>query len=241
MSDSPDSLAGRLCAIRRQIAEAAAESRRSPEDIQLIAATKTRPVRELKAVAALGLTAFGENQWQEAKDKMAELGENDFEWHFIGPLQSNKTRPVSAAFDVVHSLDSEKTAGRLAGQRPAAKPPLRVLLQVNISREPNKRGVLPEEAEQLLAAVSQYENLQPEGLMAIPRRTEDEAAKRAPFARLRQLRDQLQERLLVPLPELSMGMSGDLAAAVAEGATMVRVGTALFGPRQGPAAARTSN
>lgn len=232
MSANPSTLAERIRAVRRRIAAAAAEHHRDPANITLIAASKGRSVPELQAAVAEGLTSFGENHWQEAGPKLAALAEAHLQWHFIGPVQSNKSRGIGAAFATLHSLDSEKLAGRLATQRPTELPRLRVLVQVNISREDTKRGVLPEATERLVAAVLTHERLHLCGLMAIPRPGRD-GAGRAPFAELRRLRDDLQRQFSVALPELSMGMSGDLEDAIAEGATMVRVGTAIFGPRPG--------
>ncbi|PZR18943.1 MAG: YggS family pyridoxal phosphate-dependent enzyme, partial [Azospira oryzae] len=183
--------------------------------------------------AAAGQRAFGENYVQEGCDKIDQLraaGHSDLEWHFIGPLQSNKTRPVAERFDWVHSIDRLKIAQRLSEQRPADLPPLQVCVQVNISGEASKSGCDLDQAAELCRAVAALPNLTLRGLMAIPAPATDEAAQREPCRRLRQFYEQLRAEGLA-LDTLSMGMSHDLEAAVAEGATIVRVGTAIFGAR----------
>lgn len=174
-----------------------------------------------------GLRDFGENYLQEALDKQALLGDLTLTWHFIGPIQSNKTRPIAEHFAWVHSVDRLKVAERLSAQRPAELPPLNICLQVNVSGEASKSGCVPEELAALAQAVTQLPNLRLRGLMTIPAPTDDAAEQRAAFARLRALRDALN----LDLDTLSMGMSHDLEAAIAEGASWVRIGTALFGER----------
>ena len=210
----------------------AAEQRhhRPSGSVQLLAVSKTQPVAAIAALAATGQSAFGENYAQEAFDKIAALATLDLEWHFIGPLQANKTRAVAERFAWVHSVDRLKIAERLSVQRPIELPPLNICLQVNIDREPAKHGLDPSEVAAVAQAVAALPNLRLRGLMAIPAPVADFAAQRRPLARLRELQESLNSAGLA-LDTLSMGMSDDLEAAIAEGATWVRIGTALFGPR----------
>lgn len=223
-----------LQAIRQRIAHAAVEAGRSPGSVQLLAVSKTKPMDDVRAAAAAGQRDFGENYVQEGVEKIEALHDLGLTWHFIGPLQSNKTRPVAEHFDWVHSIDRLKIAQRLSEQRPAHLPPLQVCVQVNVSGEDTKSGCEPAEAEALCRAVAALPRLQLRGLMAIPAPADDEAAQRAPLARLRGLYESLRADGL-PLDTLSMGMSHDLEAAVLEGATLVRIGTAIFGERHYPA------
>jgi pyridoxal phosphate enzyme (YggS family) len=195
-----------------------------------LAVSKTKPIADIQAAVAAGQRAFGENYAQEAVDKAIALASLQLEWHFIGPVQSNKTRPLAEHMDWVHTLDREKIARRLNEQRPATAPPLNVCLQVNISGENSKAGLQGEEVAELAGIVSQLPNLRLRGLMAIPAPATSVAAQRAPHRALRQLFMQLQKHYPT-IDTLSMGMSGDLEAAVAEGATIVRVGTDIFGAR----------
>lgn len=206
---------------------AAEKYQRQPESVRILAVSKTRSAKEVREAAALGLRAFGENYLQEARDKMEQLRDLALEWHFIGPIQSNKTRPIAEAFDWVHSVDREKVARRLSEQRPASMSPLQICLQVNVSGEASKAGVSPEALPELARTVAELPHLQLRGLMAIPAATEDPGAQRRAFAALRHC----LEGLPPGLDTLSMGMSGDLEAAIAEGSTLVRIGTDLFGPR----------
>ena len=210
----------------------AAEQRhhRPSGSVQLLAVSKTQPVAAIAALAAAGQSAFGENYAQEALDKIAALATLGLEWHFIGPLQANKTRAVAERFAWVHSVDRLKIAERLSVQRPIELPPLNICLQVNIDREPAKHGLDPSEVVAVAQAVAALPNLRLRGLMAIPAPVADFAAQRRPLARLRELQESLDSAGLA-LDTLSMGMSDDLEAAIAEGATWVRIGTALFGPR----------
>lgn len=224
-----------IISIRRQavlarIDVAARRYGRDPRQIALLAVSKTWPAACVRDAAAAGQRAFGENYVQEGIDKVAELRALGLEWHFIGPLQSNKTRLVAEHFDWVHSIDRLKIAERLAEQRPATLPPLSVCLQVNVSDEATKSGVTLDQAPQLAHALARLPGLQLRGLMAVPAPADDFAAQRAPFARLRELYEQLRADGLA-LDTLSMGMSHDLEAAIAEGATLVRVGSAIFGER----------
>lgn len=223
-----------LQAVRRAIDDAARRVGRDPATVQLLAVSKTFGAEDVVAAADDGQLAFGENYLQEALDKMDAVRnlrpDLSLAWHFIGPIQSNKTRSIASHFDWVHAVDREKIAQRLAEQRPAALPPLNICLQVNISGEDSKGGVTPAELPSLAHAVAALPRLRLRGLMAIPAPCEDVLHQREPFARLYGLFDQLRKEGLM-LDTLSMGMSGDLAAAIAEGATIVRIGTAIFGRR----------
>jgi len=206
---------------------------RNADSIALLAVSKTMPAERVRDAAAAGQRAFGENYVQEGVDKARQLAGLGLEWHFIGPLQSNKTRPVAETFAWVHSIDRLKLAERLSAQRPAELPPLNVCVQVNVSGEDTKSGCTLEEAPALCRAVAALPNLRLRGLMAIPAPADEMTAQREPLARLRQLFEQLNREGLA-LDTLSMGMSHDLEAAVQEGATMVRIGTAIFGERKKP-------
>ncbi len=227
-----NSVIGNLQTVQSRIAQACATAGRPVDSVTLLAVSKTFPAPAVREAFAAGQRAFGENYVQEALDKIAELGDlrAQIEWHLIGPLQSNKTRPVAAAFDWVHSVDRLKIAQRLSEQRPADLPPLQLCLQVNISGEASKSGLLPAELLAVAQAVAVLPRVRLRGLMAIPEPAADEAAQRAPHRALRDLLASLNDAGL-QLDTLSMGMSADLEAAVAEGATIVRVGTAIFGGR----------
>ncbi len=212
------------------MARAAAACGRNEKDINLLAVSKTWPAACVREAAAAGQRAFGENYVQEGVDKVCELVDLGLEWHFIGPLQSNKSRLVAEHFDWVHSVDRLKIAERLSAQRPADKPPLQVCVQVNVSGEASKSGCQPEEALSLCQAVAVLPQLRLRGLMAIPEPTEDVAEQRRAFKQLKDLAALISAAGL-PLDTLSMGMSHDLESAIAEGATLVRVGTAIFGER----------
>ena len=222
-----------LQAVHARIAAACAACDRDPAEVRLLAVSKTWPTNALREAAAAGQRAFGESYVQEAVAKIAALTELGLEWHFIGPLQSNKTRQVAESFAWVHSLERLKIAERLSTQRPAGLPPLQICLQVNVSGEASKSGCAPTEAPALATALARLPNLRLRGLMAIPEPTEDSALLRSRFALLRELRDQLNGAGH-KLDTLSMGMSHDLETAIAEGATIVRVGTAIFGERHPP-------
>ena len=220
-------IAENIAKVGERIREAAQASGRDLNSIGLLAVSKTKPSAAVREAFAAGLRDFGENYLQEALEKQVELSDLPLIWHFIGPIQSNKTKPIAEHFAWVHSVDRLKVAQRLSEQRPVSLPPLNICLQVNVSLESSKSGCAPDELTALALAVSQLPNLCLRGLMAIPEPTDDVAAQRAAFARLRELRDGLP----MPLDTLSMGMSHDLDAAIAEGATWVRIGTALFGAR----------
>ncbi|ENO85070.1 MAG TPA: YggS family pyridoxal phosphate-dependent enzyme [Thauera aminoaromatica] len=223
-------IAARLDAVRARIAAAARHAGRDPADVKLLAVSKTWPAEAVREAAAAGQRAFGENYVQEGVDKVEALRALGLEWHFIGPLQSNKTRPVANAFDWVHGIDRLKIAERLSAQRDVHLPPLDVCIQVNVSGEDSKSGVAPDEAGALAHAVAALPRLRLRGLMCIPEPSADEAVLRARFAVLRGLYDELRAAGLA-LDTLSMGMSHDLEPAIAEGASIVRVGTAIFGER----------
>ena len=224
-------IAANLQAVRGRIARAAAAANRPPESVRLLAVSKTFGAPQIVAAWQAGQRAFGENFVQEALDKAGELAHLDIEWHFIGPVQSNKTRSIAGHFAWVHSIEREKIAQRLNDARQAQLPPLNVLIQVNVSGEASKSGVAPGAERGLAAAIRRLPRLRLRGLMAIPEPTPDAAVQRARFALLRRLRESLQADD-AGIDTLSMGMSDDLEAAIAEGATIVRVGTAIFGARQ---------
>ena len=224
-------IAVNLHTVRARIASAACAAGRDPAAIHLLAVSKTWPAGAVREAFAAGQRAFGENYVQEASEKASALGELGLEWHFIGPLQSNKTRIVAEVFDWVHSVDRLKIAERLSTQRDAARAPLQLCLQVNVSGEQSKSGVPPHEVSALAHAVAALPRLRLRGLMCIPEPDGDPALLRRRFSLLRQLRDQLRAEG-VDLDTLSMGMSHDLEAAIAEGATVVRVGTSIFGERK---------
>ncbi|MDB5935526.1 MAG: Pyridoxal phosphate homeostasis protein [Massilia sp.] len=227
-------IAHKLQAVDATIYAASKAAGRDRASIQLLAVSKTFPAEAVLEAVAAGQRAFGENYLQEALDKIAAvaaaLPTEQVEWHFIGPIQSNKTRPIAAGFDWVHTVERLKIAQRLSEQRPAGMAPLNVCIQVNISGEATKSGASADELPELARQVAQLPNLRLRGLMAIPEPETDEAKQRAAFARLRVLAEQLRAGGLA-LDTLSMGMSADLAAAIAEGATIVRVGSAIFGVR----------
>ncbi|MBM4217758.1 MAG: YggS family pyridoxal phosphate-dependent enzyme [Gammaproteobacteria bacterium] len=225
----------RLAAVYRRIDSAAREAGRSAQDITLIAVSKQQTIDAVAALADLGQRDFGENYLQEALDKIGTLRDRRLIWHFIGQLQSNKTRAVAEHFDWVHAVDRLKIAARLSEQRPFHAPPLSVCVQVKLGNEDTKGGSLPRDLPELLGAIASLPRLQLRGLMAIPPAETDPARQRNWFAELRRLFAQARDRH-ASLDTLSMGMSTDLEAAIAEGATHVRIGTAVFGERlQSPA------
>ncbi len=220
-----------LQAVRRAIDEAARQARRRSEDITLVAVSKSFPASAIREAYQAGQTVFGESYLQEALRKMKALRELPLEWHFIGPIQSNKSAAIAENFSWVHGVDRFKIAERLSAQRPQHSPPLNVCLQVNVEDEHTKGGVLPDEVEELALAVAKLPHLKLRGLMAIPSPAEGLEVQRRPFVILRELSQQLNIEFGLGLDTLSMGMSGDLQAAVLEGATIVRIGTAIFGNR----------
>ncbi|MBK5537724.1 YggS family pyridoxal phosphate-dependent enzyme [Pseudomonas sp. TH05] len=224
-------IADNIALVGARIRAAAQASQRDVNSIHLLAVSKTKPAAALREAHAAGLRDFGENYLQEALGKQLELADLPLCWHFIGPIQSNKTRPIAEHFDWVHSVDRLKIAQRLSEQRPEHLPPLNICIQVNVSGEASKSGCTPADLPALASAISALPRLQLRGLMAIPEPTEDRAAQDAAFAAVQALNNNLQQRLNLPLDTLSMGMSHDLEAAIAQGATWVRIGTALFGAR----------
>ncbi|MDZ7804809.1 YggS family pyridoxal phosphate-dependent enzyme [Thiohalophilus sp.] len=225
-----NSIAQRLETVRARITQAEQQAGRAPGSVRLLAVSKTRPIDDLRAALVAGQTCFGENYLQDALPKIAALADEPIEWHYIGPIQSNKTREIAEHFAWVHSVDRLKIARRLGEQRPAHLPPLNLCLQINTSGEASKSGIAPDEALELARALADLPHLQLRGLMTIPAPAEDFEQQRMPFRRLRELYDQLNGQGLA-LDTLSMGMTGDMEAAIAEGSTMVRIGTAIFGAR----------
>ena len=221
-------IADRLKDTLIQIGRAEAAYNRKPGSVLLLAVSKTKPAADIAAAYQAGQRHFGESYCQEALKKQQALGAFDITWHFIGPVQSNKTKTLAAHFDWVHSVDSLKIAQRLSAQRPRALPPLNICLQVNVSGEQSKSGVSLSELPQLCEQVDMLPNIRLRGVMAIPMPTEDLKLQRQPYKTLYQAVARLES---LQLDTLSFGMSGDLNAAIAEGSTIVRVGTALFGTR----------
>jgi pyridoxal phosphate enzyme (YggS family) len=225
-----NTIAANLQGVNSRIEQSARSAGRDPRDIVLVAVTKTFGADAVRAAYSAGQRDFGESYVQEALAKIAALADLGLTWHFIGPVQSNKTRPIAESFAWVHTVDRLKVAERLAAQRPVAMPALQVCIEVNVSGEATKAGVTPDEVRPLAAAVSRLPRLKLRGLMAIPAPTADPVLQREHFDSLRALRDALNRDGLA-LDTLSMGMSDDFEAAIASGSTMVRVGTAIFGPR----------
>lgn len=233
-------IASRLQAVRTRISEAARAAGRTPGEITLVAVSKTFPPQAIAEACAAGQTDFGENYVQEGTEKIAALfdllrqrkasPERPLIWHYIGPIQSNKTRSISEHFDWVHGIDRAKIAERLSASRPGDRPPLQVCIQVNVSGEASKSGVAPDAVLGLAQTIMRLPRLRLRGLMAIPEPTPDAVLQRSRLRRLREIRDEVLRRG-VALDTLSMGMSDDLEAAIAEGATLVRVGRAIFGER----------
>lgn len=224
-------IAENIAQVRQKIVELAHKYQRDPASIGLLAVSKTHSSQCLAQALAAGQLHFGENYLQEARDKQQQLASLPLQWHFIGPIQSNKTRDIASHFAWVHTVERLKIAERLSAQRPAELPPLNLCLQVNISGEVSKSGCTPDELLHLAQAVEKLDNLRLRGLMVIPRPSEDLSEQRAAFRQARQLMEQTNAALSQPMDTLSMGMSGDLEAAIAEGATWVRIGTAIFGTR----------
>lgn len=223
-------IAKRLQVVRERIRRAAEAAGRTVQEVQLVAVSKTWPPEAIREAYGAGQQAFGESYVQEALGKMEALADLPLEWHFVGPIQRNKTGAIAHRFAWVHSVDRERIARRLADARPQEMPPLNVCIQVNVSGEASKSGVAPQEVLPLAQAIADLPRLKLRGLMAIPRPTRDPGEQRRQFRLLRDLRLALQARG-IDADTLSMGMSDDLEAAIAEGATLVRVGTAIFGPR----------
>lgn len=226
-------IAKNLEIVLSQINYACQNAQRSFDDLLLLAVSKTRSAEELAIAYEKGQRHFGENYLQEALDKIEQLNSLDICWHFIGPIQSNKTRAIAENFDWVHSVDRLKIAQRLSAQRPDQTPPLNICLQINISEEKSKSGILPNQLPELATQILALPNIRLRGLMAIPASSSDPIQQRKPFQQMQQLLQQLKQQHPdhPELDTLSMGMSGDMEAAIAEGATIVRIGTAIFGAR----------
>ncbi|HET7315052.1 YggS family pyridoxal phosphate-dependent enzyme [Salinisphaera sp.] len=223
-------VAARLADVRRRIDDAAARFNREPGDIHLVAISKTKPAAQVAAAYDAGQTDFGENYLQDALAKIETLADRGIAWHFVGDIQSNKTRDIAACFAWAHAVDRFKIARRLSEQRPENAAPLNVCIQVNIDAQASKSGLAPEEVAGLADRMAELPGIRLRGLMAIPAFSAEFELQRRPFAALRELRDQLNQAGHA-LDTLSMGMSADIEAAIAEGATHVRVGTAIFGAR----------
>ncbi|MGA8202995.1 MAG: YggS family pyridoxal phosphate-dependent enzyme [Woeseiaceae bacterium] len=218
--------------IRALLTQAALEAGREPQAVSLLAVSKKQPAARVMEAAAAGQREFGENQAGEGVDKIRAVADDTLIWHFIGHLQSNKSRAVAEHFDWVHSVDRLKIARRLSEQRPAELGDLNICLQVNVDEEASKAGIAADEVAELARAVASLPRLRLRGLMCLPRIREGLDAQRVPFARLRELAESLRGQG-IEMDTLSMGMSADFRAAIAEGATIVRIGTAVFGPRPG--------
>jgi pyridoxal phosphate enzyme (YggS family) len=224
------SIAQSLEEIRNRVTVLEGRYGRSPGEVSVLAVSKTKPPEAVRAAAETGQRDFGENHLQDALTKLDSLGDLDLVWHFIGPVQSNKTRVIAARFDWVHSIDRAKIARRLNEQRPEGLPPLDVCLQVNVSGEASKSGLAPAAVEELAHAVAELPRLRLRGLMTLPEPRDDLEGQRRPFAELRGIKESLNAGGLA-LDTLSMGMTNDMEAAIAEGATIIRIGTAIFGAR----------
>jgi|SRR5882757_5871422 len=226
----PQNLTLHVNHVRSRIRSAAIAAGRDPNSVTLVAVTKAKPAESVRLAASAGVTDFGENYLQEALPKMDQLADLNLQWHFIGGIQSNKTRAIAERFHWVQSVDRSSIARRLSEQRPFHAPPLNVCIQVALVPEPTKGGVAPEALAELAAAIEPLPRLRLRGLMCVPPPPADAAAERRVFARLKAALTDLNARGL-KLDTLSMGMSGDFESAIAEGATLVRIGTALFGSR----------
>lgn len=226
------SVAARGAKVNQQLATACKKYSRAQEEVRVLAVSKTQPLAAVEAAIAAGFYHFGENYLQDALPKIQGLTHPAIFWHFIGAIQSNKTKEIAENFSYVHTLSRLKIAQRLNKQRPANLPPLKVFIQVNISNEANKAGVQPAEVFALAKEITQLPQLSLQGLMCLPEAAEDFNQQRQAFAQLAQLQTEINQQLRLSLSELSMGMTQDLEAAIAEGSTWVRIGTGIFGARQ---------
>ena len=231
-SSSQGNLVSRYQGLLRRLRAAEKRFDRPNNSVCLVAVSKTYPARDIRTVAQQGQQDFGENQVRDALAKFPELGDLNRTWHFIGPIQSNKCRDIAQNFDWIHSVERLKIARRLSELRPVEMEPLNILLQVNLQNEITKAGISPDAVSELAATVLELPNIRLRGLMAIPAPENDFDRQRSIFSHLRELRERTSQQLGISLDCLSMGMTGDLEAAVAEGTTHVRIGTAIFGPRQ---------
>ena len=236
--NTTDSIANKICQIKALLTEISTNSNRNAGDIKLLAISKGHDAEKILAAWHAGIGCFGENYLQEALDKMQNLPNISPEWHFTGPVQANKTRAIAEHFNWVHTVDRLRIATRLSKHRQGKTEPLNICIQVNIDREPTKSGVDPDELLELANAIIELPNLRLRGLMVIPEPRTDFASQREPFRRTAQLLGELKNSSsrLQSLDTLSMGMSNDMSAAITEGATIVRIGTGIFGPRQPPVA-----
>lgn len=225
-----NNLKGNLQNVCSRVENACSKAGRKASEVTILAVSKRHPVERIRQLLELGQKRFGENYVQEALSKQKDLEDTRIEWHFIGPIQSNKTREIAANFQWVQSADRRKIVSRLSKQRPSGLPPLNVCLQVNIDREPQKAGLMPEEVMDMAQYTREQAGLRLRGLMAIPKSAAAGGDAFASYRKMRKLFDQLCEAGM-DLDTLSMGMSSDLEAAIAEGSTMVRIGTDLLGPR----------
>lgn len=228
---SQNTIAHNIKSIRAQIEEIAQKYARQPDSIQLLAVSKTRPIEDVQAAFAENQHHFGENYLQDALSKIENISESSIEWHFIGPIQSNKTRQIAENFNWVHTIDRFKIAQRLSDQRSPAQKPLNLCIQVNVSGESSKSGIHIEDTLTLAKHISLLPNIHLRGLMTIPAATNDFELQKQSFRLLRELKDEIQSQG-IELDTLSMGMSNDMEAAIAEGSTIVRIGTAIFGARK---------
>jgi len=225
------SIVARYENVKNRVYQACLNANRDPESVQLLAVSKTKPIEDIQTLVKSGQHAFGENYLQESLTKVAVCPNE--EWHFIGPIQSNKTKPIAENFQWVHSVDRLKIAQRLSQQRPETMGPLNILLEVNISEEPSKAGFTPQEINEIAPQIAALPNLNLRGLMAIPQRAEGIENQRKPFSQMKKLLDEVQTQYPSwQFDTLSMGMSADLEAAIFEGATIVRIGTDIFGARE---------
>ena len=227
---SQNTIAQNIKSIKSQIHDAEKKYARLSGSVQLLAVSKTRPKKDIYAALAENQQHFGENYLQDALSKIEEIDEPSIEWHFIGPIQSNKTRQIAENFQWVHTIDRLKIAQRFSEQRDSKQKPLNVCIQVNVSGEASKSGITPEETLSLAKQIAGLPNIQLRGLMTIPASSDDFEQQRKPFKLLRELKDEIQSKG-IELDTLSMGMSNDMEAAIAEGSTMVRIGTSIFGAR----------
>jgi pyridoxal phosphate enzyme (YggS family) len=227
-----DNIAKNILSVKRRITTAAQACGRDPQSVRLVAAAKSQPATLVREALEAGVGIVGENYIQEAQTKFDTLSDPTVQWHFIGHLQSNKAKYAVRMFELIHSVDSVKLAAELDKQARKAGKTQRILVQVNISQEPSKTGVGQERTLELIRAIETFSNIQVQGLMTMPPYFDAPERARPYFAALRRLRDQMQQILGIPLKDLSMGMTGDFEVAIEEGATLVRIGTAIFGDRR---------
>lgn len=229
--DDTMTIAERIHLIQHQVADTARACQRDPREIHVLAVSKGQPASAIQAAFAAGVSDIGENYWQEAREKLKALKHLPLTWHYIGPLQSNKAKDIASHFDWVHSVEREKIARLLSQARSPEKPPLNVCIQINLDREDSKSGIEPAKAAGLIERINHLPGLRVRGFMAIPKPLADEEEQYASFRRLTMLLQEINQRLHLKMDTLSMGMSGDLKAAIRAGSTIVRIGRAIFGER----------